>query len=555
MLADNELLRRYFADRSESAFAELVERHADLVYSAALHQLNGNPDLARDVAQVVFTDLAFKAGSLRPTVSLAGWLYTSARFAAAKLVRSERRRQMREHKALAMDNLDSGLGSAGDDPARLRRAIDQAMQDLDKADREVVLLRYFEGRDFKSVGTALGISDDAARKRVVRAVERLRALLAGRGISSPESALMAALSGAAALSTPADLHGSIIRLVLAVSAQSTPKIASRLFQMTPLKAALLVTGLFAGLGTPTLLQHSTNLRLRAENKLLAAKLAEAWATETQQHAGQSAGEEQVARLEKEHLELLKLRDEVTRLRSSHRDESKQAAANREIEDHALVSQQVTIEAKFAKLPATVLKKLPLEAIGIDIGGAGVATILTDPQLRSLIHTIEQQTGADILTPPKVTTLNNRQAKVGVVGTGDPGAGEAKLGPSLDVIPEVSADRLTISLRTTARLTELTSASDNIGAQGNQVLQTAVSGNAVLKDGQTAALCQWVGNVETGGAAPVDDPACLVVLVTPTLIDLAGNRIHAAEEIAAKDLSTPTTQSVEAVPPHPVEIAP
>ena len=99
MLADNELLRRYCSDRSESAFAELVERHADLVYSAALHQLNGNPDLARDVAQVVFTDLALKAASLQPSVSVAGWLYTSARFAAAKLVRSEQRRNAREQKA------------------------------------------------------------------------------------------------------------------------------------------------------------------------------------------------------------------------------------------------------------------------------------------------------------------------------------------------------------------------------------------------------------------------------------------------------------------------
>ncbi len=269
MLADHELLNRYCSDRCESAFAQLVERHADLVYSTALHQLNGNPDLARDVTQVVFTDLALKAASLRPSVSLAGWLYTSARFAAAKLIRTEQRRQAREQKALAMDNLDSGPGSASDDPTRLRPVIDQAMQNLDEEDREAVLLRYFEGRDFKAVGTALGISDEAARKRVVRAVERLRTILQGRGISSPESALVAALSAAAALSAPANLHASIIRSALAVSAGSSPKIASTVFQMTPLKTAFLVTGLAVGLGTPTLLQHNTNLRLRAEKESLA----------------------------------------------------------------------------------------------------------------------------------------------------------------------------------------------------------------------------------------------------------------------------------------------
>lgn len=547
MLADNELLRRYCSDRSESAFAELVERHADLVYSAALHQLNGNPDLARDVAQVVFTDLALKAASLQPSVSLAGWLYTSARFAAAKLVRSEQRRHAREQKALAMDHLDSAPDLSGDHAARLRPAIEEAMQGLDDADREAVLLRYFENRDFKSVGTALAISDDAARKRVVRAVERLRAILEGRGISSSESALMATLSGVAALSAPAELHASIIRSALAVSAGSRPGIASTLSQMTPLKTALVLTGLAVGLGTPALFQRQANLRLRAEKESLAVQLADVQAAQTKLRADQNADEEELARRRKEHLELLRLRDEVTRLRSARRDEAKPGAANREIEDQALVNQQVTIEAKFAKLPAPVLRKLALEAIGIDISGAGVAAILTDPQLRSLIHAFEQQTGAGILATPKVTTLNNRQANVETVGTGDLDAGDAKLGPSLDVVPVVSADRLTINLLTTARLVELTSAQDGTGAERKQLLQTAVSGNAVLKDGQTAVLCQWVGRSENGSTAPVEDPACLVVLVTPTLIDPAGNRIHPAEKIAAQPSGAEPNSPVETIP--------
>jgi RNA polymerase sigma factor (sigma-70 family) len=557
MLADNELLRRYCSDRSESAFAELVERHADLVYSAALHQLNGNPDLARDVAQVVFTDLALKATSLQPSVSVAGWLYTSARFAAAKLVRSEQRRHAREQKALAIDDLDSAPDLSGDHAARLRPAIEEAMQGLDEADREAVLLRYFENRDFKSVGTALAISDDAARKRVVRAVERLRAILEGRGISSPESALMATLSGVAALSAPAELHPSIIRSALAVSAGSSSGIASTLSQMTPLKTALVLTGLAVGLGTPALFQRQANLRLRAEKESLAVQLADVQAAQTKLRADESADEEELARRRKEHSELLRLRDEVTRLRLARPEEAKPGAARTEAEDQVLVNQQVTLEVKFAKLPAPVLRKLALEAIGIDISGAGVAAILTDPQLRSLVHAFEQQTGADILATPRVTTLNNQQANVEVVGigTGDPDAGGTKLGPSLDVVPVVSADRLTINLLTTARLVELTSAQDDTGAERKQVLQTAVSGHAVLKDGQTAVLCQWVGRSENGSTAPVEDPACLVVLVTPTLIDPAGNRIHPAEEIAAKDITTGIAQPSGAEPNSPVETIP
>jgi type II secretory pathway component GspD/PulD (secretin) len=134
--------------------------------------------------------------------------------------------------------------------------------------------------------------------------------------------------------------------------------------------------------------------------------------------------------------------------------------------------------------------------------------------RSLVHAFERQTGADILATPRVTTLNNRQANVEVDGTGDSDVGDAKLGPSLDVMPVVSADWMTINLLTTAHL-ELTSAQDDTGPERKQVLQTAVSGNAVLMDGQTAVFCQWVGRSENGNAAPVENPACLVVLVTPT----------------------------------------
>jgi RNA polymerase sigma factor (sigma-70 family) len=545
MLADNELLRCYCADRSESAFAELVKRHADLVYSAALHHLNGNPDLARDVTQVVFTDLALKAASLRLQGSLAGWLYTSARFAAAKLIRSEQRRQAREEKALVMDNPEIAPGSTGDDPAGLRPIIHDAMQELDEADREAVLLRYFEGQDYRSVGTALGLSDDTARKRVVRAVERLRAILKQRGISSSESALLAALTGAAALSTPADLHASVIRSAMGVSVSSTTRIPSTLFRITSMKTAILLTGLVVGLGTSTILQRDSTLRLRTDNESMAKKLVEAQTEQAEWRAGQSALGEELARLRKDQSELLRLRDEVTRLRSAHRDEARLREGRRETDDQMLVNQQVAIEAKFVVLASSVLKKTALEAIGIDISGGGVSAILTAPQLRTLVRAFEQQTRVDILAAPTVTTLHNRQASVEIVGTSNPDAEDTKLGPSLDVLPVVSADRMTISLQTTARLAELASIRDDSGAEHKQLRQTAVSGNSVIKDGQTTVLCQWVGRVDAGGTAPVQDPTFMVVLVTSTLIDPAGNRIHSAEEIPAEDAATGVSQGVGA----------
>jgi hypothetical protein len=221
--------------------------------------------------------------------------------------------------------------------------MNDALQELDEADREAVLLRYFGGQDFRSVGTALGISDDAARKRVGRAVGRLRGILLARGISSPESALMAALSGATALSISSDLRASIIRSALALSIGSTPKITSALFHMTSIKLALLLGGLVAGLGTSALLQRHSTTRLRSENESLAKELAEAQTTQARLRAGQSALDEELAGLRKQHSELLRLRDEVTRLRAAQRGQSRPEAAVPQTADQALENQQITIE--------------------------------------------------------------------------------------------------------------------------------------------------------------------------------------------------------------------
>src|SRR6516162_5322932 len=126
MTPDCELLRRYSENRSEEAFAELVRRHLDLVYSAALRQVNSDAHLAQDVAQMVFTDLARKARALARHPVLSGWLYTSARFAAAKLARAENRRRMREENAHTMrETVDEPVSEH--DWHKLSRVLDEAM--------------------------------------------------------------------------------------------------------------------------------------------------------------------------------------------------------------------------------------------------------------------------------------------------------------------------------------------------------------------------------------------------------------------------------------------
>jgi len=214
---DHELLRRYVEEGSEAAFTELVHRYFDLVYSAARRQVEGDDQRARDVAQTVFTDLAGKARALRQHPSLRGWLYTGTHFAARKLLRAEWRRRRRELTAQAMQD----LSSHSEEPCDWRQLaprLDEAMQALGPHDREAILLRFFSGRRFGEIGDRLGLSEKAAQMRVDRALEKLRAVLARRGITSTAAALAVALADQAVVAAPAGWSAAVAGSVLANSA-------------------------------------------------------------------------------------------------------------------------------------------------------------------------------------------------------------------------------------------------------------------------------------------------------------------------------------------------
>src|SRR5437660_10227265 len=171
MPSDSELLNSYFEKRDESAFAELVQRHVDHVYSAALRLLNFDTHLAEDVTQAVFTEMARRAGALRRYLALSSWLHTTTRFAAAKAVRSEQRRRHREQASLAMP---TNSPESGPDWTQMRPVIDNAISELSSAERDALLLRFFEKKSYRDIGTALGLSENGARMRVDRATDKLR---------------------------------------------------------------------------------------------------------------------------------------------------------------------------------------------------------------------------------------------------------------------------------------------------------------------------------------------------------------------------------------------
>ncbi|MBI5381769.1 MAG: sigma-70 family RNA polymerase sigma factor [Opitutae bacterium] len=214
MPSDHELLCVFAATGGEQAFAELVRRQINLVYSTALRQVGGDAHLAADVTQGVFLALARSAQTLTDRSVLSGWLYTTTRFLAAKAVRTEQRWRVRTQEAHAMNEI---LHDSGPEPvwADISPLLDEAMHALGERDREAILLRFFENRPFAEIGAVCGLAENAARMRVERALEKLRVQLAKRGITSTAAALGGVLAGQPAIAAPAGLVATATGVALA----------------------------------------------------------------------------------------------------------------------------------------------------------------------------------------------------------------------------------------------------------------------------------------------------------------------------------------------------
>ncbi len=331
--SDAQLLRQYAERGDESAFAELVARHAGLVYSAALRQVD-SPDLARDITQNVFTDLARKArsvgGKLSEQSSLVGWLYRGARFEALNFRRDALRRQSRERQA--MEQLIPNPDSAPEWD-RLRPLLDEAMAGLGDADRDAVLLRYFKNHSLREVGVVLGVSDDAAQKRVSRAVERLREFFARRGVTVGASGLVVVISANAVQSAPVGLAVAIsTAAVLAGTAlqSSTAIAATKVVAMTTLQKTIIGATLAVAVGTGIYQARKASL-LRDKLETLEQQQLKPDAQVQRER------DEALARLatmrenfegsKSNWSELLKLRGEVARLRGSQKELSRLRASN------------------------------------------------------------------------------------------------------------------------------------------------------------------------------------------------------------------------------------
>ena len=360
--SDAQLLRQYAEAANEAAFREIVLRHTDLVYSSALRRV-GSSDLARDVAQSVFTDLARKArplaDKLAQDASLVGWLYRSTRFAALNHLRDDRRRLA--HERQAMEQLLSNSETAPDWD-RIRPVLDEAMDNLSDEDRDALLLRYFKNHDFRAVGLALGISDDAAQKRVSRAVERLRESFAKRGVTVGAGGLVVVISANAVQAAPVGLAITISTAAAlagtTTAATATTATATKVIAMTALQKTIIGATLAAAVGTGIYEAHQAS-KLRDQNQTL------------QQQQAPLA--EQIQQLQRE-------RDDGTRLLAALRDDNERL--NRNTADLLRLRGQV----------GSLRQQLATTEAKNSSPSSGFTKMMSDPAMKDYI----QQAGVDLI---------------------------------------------------------------------------------------------------------------------------------------------------------------
>ena len=334
MTSDLDLLRRFARENAQDAFAEIVRRHVNFVYSAALRQVC-SPQLAEEITQSVFADFARNAGKLvrggdaSSQQTLTPWLYAVTRRTAIDVVRKESRRQLREQIAVEMNNMNA----TANDWTQIAPLLDDAMAALDETDRSAVLLRYFENKSLREVGDALGASEDAAQKRVSRAVEKLREFFSKEKITVGASGLAVLISANAVQSAPVGLAAAISAAAVLTGttiSTSTAVATTKIIAMTTLQKTL-VTATVAVLAGAGIYQAKQTHDARAEAQRLQQEQAPLAAQIQQLQRERDDATNQVAGLLVENrqlksnpneTELLKLRAEVTRLHNDSQELTK-----------------------------------------------------------------------------------------------------------------------------------------------------------------------------------------------------------------------------------------
>ena len=510
---DQELLRQYAQNRSEDAFTAVVRRHVDLVYSTAL-RLVRLPHLAEEVSQTVFSDLSRQAGKINAKTPLAAWLYRVTRNTAVDLVRRETRRQMREQTAAQMKTENTSPAWPDIEPM-----VDEALDDLAEQDRNAVVLRFFENQNLREVGEQLGISEDAARKRVSRALDHMREFFIKRGITLGSTSLISLLSANAVQSAPASLAAVICASISTAgitlpAATATTLTIVNVMTLTQKAFITAVITLTAGLAiyenrqVIRLEREVANVR-QSQQPLVQQVNSLKQANETAKTELQQT-QKQLSDARKNEAELYRLRGQYTQMRNqvqAYADREKRTAntppaaaiapppalpisqthaiktlvripnghtlvtggwstgngkrtlalVTPQSQDGDEVQNQVMVRTMMVEAPDEVWQQLGLASVQNEPGQdpQAGAFTLTAEQMEKTSKILQETKGVDVLSSPTLSTLSGREAQI-VVGE-QPSPGTTNLSPGIKyiLIPTLTADHAAVDLNLELQVTTVT----------------------------------------------------------------------------------------------------
>ena len=496
---DSELLRRYCGERSENAFAQLVERHLGLVYAVALRQAGNNTQIAERITQAVFTDLAEHADSLQEHASLAGWLYSRTLTAEADSA-SERPQRRGTPEAVHEPSSATRIRNS----EQLEPVIGKAIDRMSEIDRSALLLHYRDSLDFRTVGAVLGLSDEEARQRATQALEELRGILreGGKTTAVTLKTLGTVLSASGLVRPPAGLAATIAKTALVNTGAGSG--LSSFLRANRMKAALAALFLVAVL-TALIIEQRSRAHLTAQKSALRDQYQKNPSAQerNRQTADRLAEGSELQRLRKDQKELMRLRAKTTELRKEEADPPRAELSQPDPEASVKTEQESPVISYFANVsaklargqtmltggwrtesgkrtlllvtpevsdgdagvkqikfqtvwvagPDDVLTELGLDRLFTDGRTNDVAHLLSEPQTRTLLAGLVGGAGVDVLTAPRVTTKEGMQARIDVTQSTTEGDVTIQVGPAIELTPKIGADG-TLDLTVNAQFNEL-----------------------------------------------------------------------------------------------------